>query len=166
MARSITPSISRRLFLIAGLILAVSGLTYVAAGILQAVRHQPIFGFLGVLWAGLGILLVVVSRRVPKSDAAIGAHSLTFTVGTSEIHRVEFEWDQFWGGVSIRVDGVVIRDEIRMLSVHLVKTWQFDVGENERHAVRIDKTRPLFAAAVRPQPLSACVDGALVAQSA
>lgn len=165
MTPSITPSASRRLFLIAGVVLALSGTTYVVAGILQALRNQPGFGFLGVAWGAVGILLIIASRRVPKSNNGIGTTSLSFLVGESEVHRIEFDWDQFWGGVRIRVDGVVIRDEVRMLSVHLVKTWQFEVGEHERHVVKIDKTRPLLASAVRPQPLTAYVDGALVAQA-
>jgi hypothetical protein len=87
-----------------------------------------------------------------------------FEVGLSEKHRVGFHYNQFWGNVSITVDGVVKTTDLRIFSLSLVKSYRFTVGSTEQHAVQIDKTRELFFAGFRPQIVRAFVDGEFVAQ--
>lgn len=89
---------------------------------------------------------------------------LTFEVGQSERHRVEFAFNKFWGSLSITVDGKKVVNTLRVGSVSLVKTYEFIVGTNEQHQVRIEKHRELMFAGFRPQKVFAFVDGRPVAQ--
>ncbi|MFK0073159.1 hypothetical protein [Arthrobacter woluwensis] len=89
---------------------------------------------------------------------------MSFTVGNQERHTVTFDFDKFWGRLTITVDGQSVVDTVRVLSFSLVKTWEFPVGVHERHWVRIDKHREVLLPALRPQPVYAYVDGFLVAQ--
>ncbi len=45
-----------------------------------------------------------------------------------------------------------------------MKTYEFVVGHQERHAVKIEKHRKLLFAGFRPQRVLAYVDGQLVAE--
>ena len=88
----------------------------------------------------------------------------SFDVGVHERHQVAFSFDKFWGGLSITVDGEPVRRELRVMSVDLVKRYQFTVGVDERHNVLIEKERKLLFAGFRPQQCRAYVDGQLVAE--
>ena len=94
-----------------------------------------------------------------------GDMQLTFTVGQFEPHVVVFSWDQFWGRLTITVDGRSVVDTVRIFSLSRVKVYEFWVGTGERHHVRIEKHREVFFAGFRPQPVLAYVDGSLVARS-
>lgn len=87
-----------------------------------------------------------------------------FDVGVNERHRVEVSFTKGWGYLSIKVDGVSVARTIRIGSVGLVKHWDFVVGSDERHNVRVEKHREQLFGAFRPQPFYAYVDGQLVAQ--
>lgn len=89
---------------------------------------------------------------------------MTFTVGDREQHQVGFSFDKFWGRLVITVDGQSVVDTVRMLSLGLVKAWEFPVGVDERHVVRIEKHRERLFAGFRPQPVIAYVDGVIVMQ--
>jgi hypothetical protein len=89
---------------------------------------------------------------------------MTFTVGERETHLVEFSFDKFWGRLQINVDGQSVIDTVRLFSIGLVKAWEFSVGIDERHAVRIEKRRERVFAGFRPQPVTAYVDGVVVMQ--
>jgi hypothetical protein len=91
---------------------------------------------------------------------------MTFTVGQHERHVVVFSWDQFWGRLTITVDGWSVVDHVRMFSASRVKVYEFWVGTHERHHVHIEKHRETLFAGFRPQPVLAYVDGVLVARSA
>jgi hypothetical protein len=88
---------------------------------------------------------------------------LIFEVGSQERHQIDFTFDQFWGGLNIRVDGEPVVDQVQMFSVRLTNDWDFEIGENERHHVRIEKRRKLFLGGFRPQLVTAFVDGQQVA---
>lgn len=88
---------------------------------------------------------------------------LTFDVGSAERHQVLFAFDKTWGRLTITVDGVSVVDEVRLASLSLTKVYEFTVGTNEQHVVRIEKKRALFLAGFRPQPVTAYVDGVAVA---
>ena len=90
---------------------------------------------------------------------------MSFEVGVSEHHMVVFSFDKFWGGLSITVDGVAVVNTVQFASFDLVKTWDFVVGVQERHAVHIEKHRTVLFAGFRPQPVYAYVDGLPVAQA-
>lgn len=89
---------------------------------------------------------------------------MTFEVGTAERHQVDFDFDQTWGGLTIAVDSEPIIEQRILFSVSLLRKWEFDVGRDERHHVRIEKRRALFLAFSKPQPVTAFVDGEQVAQ--
>jgi hypothetical protein len=88
-----------------------------------------------------------------------------FEVGEQERHEVTFSFDKFWGKLVISVDGVPITREVRLISVSLVKSYEFVIGTQERHTVRIDKERKLLFAGFRPQICRAYVNGQLVAEA-
>lgn len=77
-----------------------------------------------------------------------------------------FSFSKFWGGLSILVDGQPVLQELRVLSVELVKRYEFVVGQEERHSVLIEKERKLLFAGFRAQQIRAYVDGHLVAEHA
>jgi hypothetical protein len=89
---------------------------------------------------------------------------LTFEAGTTERHQVRFTFNKFWGGLSISVDGVDVVRQVRMFSLGLVKSYEFVIGDQEQHVVKIEKHRQRFFAGYRPQPVLAYVDGRLVAE--
>ncbi|MFF0123824.1 hypothetical protein ACFYP7_31600 [Micromonospora arida] len=87
-----------------------------------------------------------------------------FDVGVQERYEVTFSFSKVWGGLSILVDGQPVRQELRVLSVELVKRYEFVVGQEERHSVLIEKERKQLFAGFRPQQIRAYVDGHLVAE--
>ncbi|MEU4619679.1 hypothetical protein AB0G04_06840 [Actinoplanes sp. NPDC023801] len=89
---------------------------------------------------------------------------LTFDVGVDERHTVQFSFNKFWGGLSIKVDGCNVVKTVRFASAELVKRYNFVVGVHEQHYVTIEHHRELMFAGFRPQPVLAYVDGVLVAQ--
>lgn len=90
---------------------------------------------------------------------------LGFLVGDHEQHAVYFSWNQMWGGLKISVDGVNVVNTVQMFSVSLVTSYEFTVGDEEKHVVRIEKRRKLFAGGFRPQTLVALVDGSVVSKA-
>jgi len=89
---------------------------------------------------------------------------MQFWVGVGEPHEVTFTYDKFWGKAKLLVDGQVFVSEAPQFSVSLTREWNAEVGVNERHEVRIVKTRKLMFAGFRPQLIQAFVDGQLVGQ--
>jgi len=87
-----------------------------------------------------------------------------FWVGVNERHHVAFTYDKFWGTTKIFVDGQQMVNDLTVFSVSLTRTWEFYVGYQERHFVRIVKTRKVLFAGFRPQLVQAYVDGQLIGQ--
>ena len=86
----------------------------------------------------------------------------SFRVGVQEQHQVDFSFDQMMGNLEIRVDGVPLVKDFRMLSLKLTKRYEFTVGAQERHQIAIEKKRKLFLAGFRPQQYQVFIDGQLV----
>jgi len=86
----------------------------------------------------------------------------SFMVGITEPHRVDFSFDQFWGRLEIKVDGLPVVDEVRTLSASLTKRYDFVVGVAEKHHVAIEKERKLLLAGLQPQQYRIFIDGQLV----
>lgn len=89
---------------------------------------------------------------------------LIFESGITERHQVRFTFNKFMGGLSISVDGIKVVRQVAMLSLGLVKSYEFVVGDQEKHVVKIEKHRKRFFAGFRSQPVLAYVDGQLVAK--
>lgn len=87
-----------------------------------------------------------------------------FEVGQQERHQVSFSFDKVWGRLAITVDGQSVVKDLRVLSLSLIKRYEFTVGIDERREVVIEKERKLLFAGFRPQTCRAYVDGRLVAE--
>lgn len=113
-----------------------------------------------------------------------------FEVGQREKHQVEFSWAKFLGVAKIWVDGELIQksrplalQELLQLSrlssvsgsagylagmmdgsgrPDLIAGWSFEVGQQERHVVYIQKERPQILAALRPHTYRVFVDDGYV----
>lgn len=86
----------------------------------------------------------------------------SFNVGDLEKHKVDFHFNQWRGNLNIDIDGRRVVDDFRMFSLKLIKVYEFPVGANERHHVRIEKKRKLLLAGLRPQTYRAYIDDTLV----
>ena len=83
-----------------------------------------------------------------------------FEVGESERHNVAFRFDQLWGPLKISVDGEAGHPEVRDVLVCGVPSgYEFSVGSNEPHQVRIEKTRKALVGGFQAQECVAYVDG-------
>ncbi|MEY9951936.1 hypothetical protein [Leifsonia sp. EB34] len=132
----------------------------------------PVLVF-GVGLIGMAIFLLVAlskdpsrhPRAAPRPGRVATAHTVRFTVGDREKHDVVYTFDQMWGWLTVWVDGRLIVKRFVTVSFRLSSVIEFEVGEQERHLVRIEKTRPLMFAFAQPQPIRAFSDGALVAHN-
>jgi hypothetical protein len=97
-------------------------------------------------------------------QALLRRMNFEFEVGDAERHRVHFSYDQFWGTVRIDVDGRRVIRDLRLFSFSTTKRYRFTVGEQERHQVLIEKTRPWMAAGFRKQSCRVFVDGRAVGE--
>jgi hypothetical protein len=82
----------------------------------------------------------------------------SFDVGE---HDIDFSFNQFWGNLSIAVDGVPRKRDFRIASLQLVKRYELTVGETGRHAVVIEKERKRMFAGFRKQKYRVFIDGQL-----
>lgn len=85
-----------------------------------------------------------------------------FTVGNMEKHEVEFYFNQFWGNISIKIDGQEKIKDLQMFSLSLSSKYDFEVGQSEKHKVVIEKIRKLLFAGFRKQKYNVFVDGVLI----
>lgn len=113
----------------------------------------------------------------------------SFEVGQFETHQVEFQWSKWLGVAKIWVDGVLIQKsrplafaelgqlaamqstvrQARYLNdtlsgqaaMQMIRGWEFEVGQQETHDVRIEKERPVVLAALRPHTYRLFIDGEL-----
>jgi hypothetical protein len=110
----------------------------------------------------------------------------SFEIGDAEQHRIDFSWNQLIGTLRIKVDGELIMKDVTLMSpvgwsgspvassdekwnvldsgceVQLVNKWEFEVGNAERHGIRIEKERAKVVAGLRPQKYRVFVDGRLI----
>jgi hypothetical protein len=89
-----------------------------------------------------------------------------FEVGEEEKHRVEFHWGQLFGRVRVTVDDVEVVQHNRpqMLRSSARREFAFSVGQDEVHAVVIEKISHRFLGGARKQKCRAFVDGELVGE--
>ena len=107
----------------------------------------------------------------------------SFEFGDAERHVVDFTWGAMLGTLRIKIDGVVVaRRGIQLesptnyngrldpgaqhfdwgpLKIGLVQTWTFQVGDQEKHLVRIEQERPMYLAGARPKAYRVFVDNQL-----
>jgi hypothetical protein len=87
-----------------------------------------------------------------------------FTIGHHEKHVVLISDDKFWGSFRVTIDNYIAIDNTFVLSFNLTRTWNLTVGVNERHALCIQKTRPMFFPYFKPHQYRIWVDNILVHQ--
>ncbi|MCR8636598.1 hypothetical protein [Paenibacillus radicis (ex Xue et al. 2023)] len=85
----------------------------------------------------------------------------SFEVGVKEKHIVEFKFNQIIGNLSISIDQQRRVTDFRMFSLSLIKTYEFKVGKQEMHDVRIEKERKLLLAGFRKSKYKVFIDEVL-----
>jgi hypothetical protein len=85
----------------------------------------------------------------------------TVQIGDTEKHKVSYSFNKFIGNVKIMVDNKTIKRDFRMYSFSQTKDYDFTIGTSEKHTVKIQKYRPLFAAGMRSNSYRVFVDGTL-----
>lgn len=116
----------------------------------------------------------------------------SFEVGQNEKHQIEFQWSKWMGVAKIWVDGALIQKsrplafselsqlaemrsiggKARFLSqtvsgqanLQMIRGWEFEVGKQEKHAIRIEKERPVLLAALRPHLYRVFIDEQLASE--
>lgn len=86
---------------------------------------------------------------------------ITFKVGDKEQHEVSFSYDTTWGKVRILVDNKEYSSSRVMFIGHTPFILQ--VGEKEKHSIRIELDNPLFFA-FRGSDIKVFVDEKLMRQ--
>lgn len=86
---------------------------------------------------------------------------IKFEVGQKEKHEVSFDYNQFLGKIQILVDGE--KHTSSWIVVIGTKPFVFQVGENEKHTVKIELKLPLWAI-FRGSNVTVHVDNQLVRQ--
>ncbi len=88
----------------------------------------------------------------------------SFSVGSAETHEVDVHWTQWWGEITVAVDGEPALRERHPLGMRSLRRYTLTVGHAERHDVVIEKRKARLAGGVRAQAFRAVVDGDLVAE--
>lgn len=65
-------------------------------------------------------------------------------IGETEKNLLEFNFNQLLGSTLIKVNDKQIKKSVRLFSEPLQERYEFEVGENERHTVFIEKQRKLL----------------------
>jgi hypothetical protein len=72
----------------------------------------------------------------------------TFSVGNNEKHTINFDFNQLWGKLIVKVDNKDIIDTIQMWKTPFStkEPISFEVGDKEKHKIKIVKNAsPIFA---------------------
>jgi hypothetical protein len=85
-----------------------------------------------------------------------------FSIGNSEKHLIDMSYDQFWGRFEIKVDNITAISRLFMFDFAFTRDFDLWVGVNEKHHLRINKTRPTFFAGFRPHTYMIYIDGVMV----
>jgi hypothetical protein len=129
------------------------------------------------------------SEYLLSSGAAM---KFSFEVGQYEKHQIEFQWSKWLGVAKIWIDGTLVQKsrplayseltqlasmrgmvrQARFISqtasgqaaLQMVRGWDFEVGQQEKHAIRIEKERPVILAALRPHNYRLLIDGELASE--
>jgi hypothetical protein len=85
----------------------------------------------------------------------------TVEIGKEEKQIISYSFNKFWGNVKITVNGKKVKSDFRMYSLELSKVYNFSVGQNEKHEIKIEKIRPQFNAGFRSNTYRIFVDNEL-----
>ncbi|MBN2557889.1 MAG: hypothetical protein JXB33_03930 [Clostridia bacterium] len=87
-----------------------------------------------------------------------------FEVGYDEKHIIEFVFDRFWGYVSIKIDDTTYKRKAMINGFRESRTYEFSVGEKEKHRVRIVLVRAALPIGYRECTVWVYVDEKLKGQ--
>ncbi len=87
-----------------------------------------------------------------------------FEVGESEMHTVEFTYNRFWGYVDIKVDKKRFKKELIKTWIKQTRTYEFAIGNIEKHNVRINLVRSVFPISTKVCTAWVYVDEHIVGQ--
>lgn len=76
-----------------------------------------------------------------KIEEKIFAMNFKVEVGEIEKHDIEFVFNRFWGYVVIKVDGKTYKREIITVWLKQTRLYEFTIGDDEKHDVRISLVR-------------------------
>jgi len=62
-------------------------------------------------------------------------------IGETEKNLLEFKFNQLTGSTEIRVNDKLVKKSTRLFSEPVQERHEFEVGQNERHTVFIEKQR-------------------------
>lgn len=65
-------------------------------------------------------------------------------IGETEKNLVEFKFNQLLGSTLIKVNEQPVKRQVRLFSEPLEERFEFEVGQNERHTVFIEKRRKML----------------------
>lgn len=82
-------------------------------------------------------------------------------VGDVEKHRIDFQFNQIWGKLTIQVDGDVVLSDVIFFRTSLVMNYAFDVPGPEKLSVRIQQIGAPVFAGFFPYTYNVFVDGKL-----
>ena len=65
-------------------------------------------------------------------------------IGETEKNLIEFKFNQLLGSTLIKVNDEPVKKQVRFFSEPLEERFEFEVGQNERHTVFIEKRRKML----------------------
>lgn len=83
---------------------------------------------------------------------------ISFEVGTSEKHQVEFYFNQVWGNLYISIDGQKIMKGFEIIDFEFTKKFNILVGVDEKHYVSIEQERCKVFGGLRKQKYRVFID--------
>ena len=119
---------------------------------------------------GLAIVAVIIgavllTAHLNRRWAAAGpTMTMRFQVGTVEMHVVSVAFTQPTERLIIVVDGTEALNQNFSAGLKLTSSVEITVGNEERHAVRVEKKRQRLYGGFNPQQFSASIDDVVVAQ--
>lgn len=85
-----------------------------------------------------------------------------FNIGVQEVHQVDIRYEQMRGKFQIYVDGILAIDRLFMFDFSTSRDFDLWIGVNERHHLRVNKTRPLFFPGFQAHTYTIIIDGVVV----
>lgn len=65
----------------------------------------------------------------------------TIEIGDAEKHRIEYNFNQLFGRLVVKVNEQAIKKSVRLVNEPILEIHVFAVGQFEKHEVRIEKER-------------------------
>jgi hypothetical protein len=110
---------------------------------LQHRQNQPFRSKLARLHKSLPKSLLPVHHWHACCNA-MSRMTFAMVIGETEKNLLEFNFNQLLGSTVIKVNDKLVKKNTRLFSEPLKERHEFEVGQNERHTVFIEKQRKLL----------------------